>query len=272
MPHSTLPDILRGTLWQADQLSTPDRPGEPSGHAMLDAELPGGGWPRGALTELLLDSPGHGELRLLAPLLARVSQGGQSVVCIDPPCRPHGPALAGWGLDLGRVLWVHGQDPLDAFWAADQALTARCGIVLCWSTETSRPRPGASAPQGRARSPTGTHETALRRLHLKAQDSEGLLFLIRPTGAATRSSPAPLRVHCQPWPGVPTHLAVHLLKRRGPVMPQPLRLDTRAWLSEALLQRLDRQQATATSPLFPPRTAIASPPARHAAVAVSAPA
>jgi protein ImuA len=33
-------------------------------------QLPGGGWPQGVVTELLLPHPGVGELRLLAPALA----------------------------------------------------------------------------------------------------------------------------------------------------------------------------------------------------------
>lgn len=230
MPLPSLPETLRGALWQADQLSSGPRPGEPSGHPLLDAELPGGGWPPGALTELLIDGPGRGELRLLAPLLARSSQQGRRLVCIDPPCRPHGPALAAWGIDLRQVLWVHPREAPDACWAADQALGARCSVVLCWTQEAPHQRAGLDA--------------ALRRLHLKAQEGDSLLFLLRPLAAATRASPAPLRVQCQPWPDAPTHLAVQLIKRRGPAMPHPLRLDTRAWLSDALLQRLDKALPT----------------------------
>jgi protein ImuA len=49
-----------------------------SGHAALDAQLPGGGWPVGALTELLLPHPGVGELRLLAPALAALQRQQRS--------------------------------------------------------------------------------------------------------------------------------------------------------------------------------------------------
>ena len=37
----------------------------PTGFAALDAQLPGGGWPRQGLTELLADEPGIGELGLI---------------------------------------------------------------------------------------------------------------------------------------------------------------------------------------------------------------
>src|SRR5262245_23793614 len=46
----------------------------PSGFAALDAFLPGGGWPRTGLIELLVSTLGTGELYVLLPLLARLTQ------------------------------------------------------------------------------------------------------------------------------------------------------------------------------------------------------
>ena len=62
-------------LWRAGQLSqrTASR-GLTSGYPGLDAQLPGGGWPRAGLAEVLHAQPGLGELRLLAPMLADLSQ------------------------------------------------------------------------------------------------------------------------------------------------------------------------------------------------------
>src|SRR6476619_4914417 len=49
----------------------------PTGYEALDRELPGGGWPRGQLIELLADDQGIGELRLLVPALrVLVGAGG----------------------------------------------------------------------------------------------------------------------------------------------------------------------------------------------------
>jgi hypothetical protein len=50
--------VARGPAW-------PRRPaaGLPTGYDALSAELPGGGWPAGAVTELLLGQDGAGELR-----------------------------------------------------------------------------------------------------------------------------------------------------------------------------------------------------------------
>ena len=40
-------------LWRGDEFGAPAASVLPTGFARLDAELPGGGWPCGALTELL---------------------------------------------------------------------------------------------------------------------------------------------------------------------------------------------------------------------------
>ena len=62
-------------VWRGGELEHAVQPSVATGHARLDAELPGGGWPAAGLTELLLEAPGSGELRLLAPLLLSFSQG-----------------------------------------------------------------------------------------------------------------------------------------------------------------------------------------------------
>ena len=69
MPASpALADVLsRSDVWRGDSLARAALPGVPSGFAALDAELPGGGWPRGGLVELLPARQGIGELSLLMP-------------------------------------------------------------------------------------------------------------------------------------------------------------------------------------------------------------
>ena len=50
-------------IWRGDDCA-PEPATLPSGFAALDAALPGRGWPQGALTEVLLEREGIGELRL----------------------------------------------------------------------------------------------------------------------------------------------------------------------------------------------------------------
>ena len=68
------------TIWHAGRHPAAASEGEPTGHAALDDLLPQRGWPRRALTELLLPADGIGELALLMPTLARLSGEGSTLV------------------------------------------------------------------------------------------------------------------------------------------------------------------------------------------------
>jgi protein ImuA len=190
------------SLWQADQLDASPLPACPTGFATLDAELPGGGWPAGGLTELLLEEPGCGEIRLLAPALARLSDAANAareLVWIAPPHPPYAPALRGLGLPLDRLVWVDPANEADAAWAAEQVLRCGAGAVLWWSR--------CALP------------ATLRRLHLAALESGTPLFGLRPLAQRGQSSPAPLRLALA---AAGMRLTVDVFKRRGPALAQPL--------------------------------------------------
>ncbi|PXW98592.1 protein ImuA [Sphaerotilus hippei] len=248
-----LPGAVRAALWHGDQFAAPVRPACPTGHAALDAELPGGGWPRGTLTELLLPGPGQGELRLLAPALARLGAEGRELAWIGPPHRPHTPALQALGLQLRHLLWVQAERAEDAAWAAEQAVrSGGCGAVLWWTDDhdtTGRQALG---------------ERALRRLHLAAQHGDGLLLVLRPGARQAGSSPAPLRLRLQA--AEPGWIELQVFKRRGPPQTTPLRLDLRASLGAPLAHRL--QQPAGRPPTPAPRT----PSAHGNALALPSPA
>ncbi|MDN5850905.1 MAG: translesion DNA synthesis-associated protein ImuA, partial [Nitrococcus sp.] len=104
-----------------------------SGFPALDAALPGGGWPRGALTEILHEHAGIGELSLLMPALARLSQRDQWIALIAPPYLPYAPALADHGVNLSRLLLIHPGNTTNALWAVEQTLrSGTCAAVLVW--------------------------------------------------------------------------------------------------------------------------------------------
>src|SRR6266404_1545316 len=75
----------RPDIWRGDSLNRVGTPTVACGFPELDAELPGGGWPAGALTEILPAHEGIGELRLLGPALAGLSQLGLRLAWIAPP-------------------------------------------------------------------------------------------------------------------------------------------------------------------------------------------
>ena len=219
---------LHPALWRGDALAVPARPGISSGYAELDAQLPGGGWPSGALTEILPAAMGIGELRLLAPALARVSAQGRCLAWIAPPLEPYAPALAAAGIDLTRLLIVRARHGQDTLWAVEQALRAHaCGAVLAWA--------------GRVR------YAELRRLQLAAQEGEALAWLFRAPAAAAEASPAPLRLKLALQDGMP---AIDIFKRRGrpavaPVFLPALRHALDRPLSAPVAARRSRQPVCA---------------------------
>jgi len=222
-------------VWRAHELARSHAAGVDTGHAALNAVLPGGGWPVASLTELLQPRPGCGEWGLLAPALARLCGAagpGRALrpsvaVLVGAPHAPMGAALAGRGLSPSRLLQVAASSASERLWVAEQAL--RCADVACvllWLEH-------AQAAQ-------------LRRLHIAAQDHAKLLFVLRPERAQHESSPAPLRLllHWQQdqhahaesaaRSAVPP-LWVRVLKRRGPPLEAPLLLPTASPGLQALL-------------------------------------
>jgi protein ImuA len=187
------PEALHPALWRASQIGRSTTKCVDTGFTALSMQLPGGGWPTGAMTELLAQQPGIGEFRLLAPALAAVS--ARYVVMIEPPHPPQALALASLGLAPENVIWIKSKHTAaDALWAAEQVLrSGSCGALMMWQAH-ARPE-------------------SLRRLHLAAQAGETLCFMFRPAAAAQDASVAPLRLSLRPAAG---GLDISFVKRRGP--------------------------------------------------------
>jgi protein ImuA len=210
----------------------------PSGHAELDAQLPGGGWPARLLTELLLPHAGVGELRLLAPALAALQRQQRSVMWFDPPAAPCAWALAGLGLDARQFVVVCSRGgargrarerlpAADVLWALEQALgSGHLGAVLAWL-------------------PARLPADALRRLQLAAQAHDGPAFLLRDAQQRTRPSAAPLRLLLASAGA--DLLRVTLLKRRGPPPAQPLTLALAPVLTASARARAGAARGPATA-------------------------
>ncbi|MCB2044207.1 MAG: translesion DNA synthesis-associated protein ImuA [Rhodoferax sp.] len=200
-------------IWRAAALARPAGRALPSGHAALDAQLPGGGWPVGALVEILQAHSAQNEWRLLLPALAACGTG--PVVLVGAPHMPFGPGLSAQKLAPERLLWIRAVEPAARMWACEQAL--RCApveAVLGW------------LPQARA--------DQLRRLQMAASEHGKLLFVMRPARAQSESSPAVLRLLARLQPGG-DGVVLDILKRKGPPLAQPLVLPARAARLAALL-------------------------------------
>ena len=228
---------IRGRLWLAGQnqggadhsqhwnLST--------GFVELDEAL-GGGWPLGALTELLVDAHGVGELQLLLPALQRLaseesritmttdrnrrspSNVRQWVMLIAPPYIPYAPAFMRYGLDLAKVLVVRCRRQAEVLWSAEQALqSGSCAAILAWSDATD--------------------ERALRRLQLAAEATRRStdscwLVLFRGLRCRQQRSPAALRMSLRPTTSAALNL--NIFKNRGG-RPRRIVVDIAAGLARS---------------------------------------
>ncbi len=233
---ASLAAALPPEVYRADRLDG-SHPGLPSGHARLDAELPGGGWALGGLNEVLLPLPGTLEWRLLTPMLS--GRRDKPLLLINPPHVPHLP-----GLQIGPLLWINPATPQQALWATEQAIrSGDGGAVLAWLPALRDARP-----------------EQIRRLQTHALASRVPIFLFRPLAAAAQSSPAPLRLQLrcsEPW-----QIEAHLLKRRGPAHEGWLTLDaTPAQLDPLLTPRMRAARLLPTQPVHH-HHALARPAAR----------
>lgn len=205
-------------IWRGNDFAQVATPSVPTGFAELDVHLPGTGWPTGTLTEIHVERPGIGELQLVMPAAARLTQSGRWLTLIAPPYTPYAPALARHGVQLSHLLLVRPQTMAERFWACEQALQSdACGAVMIWLDHSNE------RMQERAL------EHALRRLQLAAERRAVMAILFRSSRAA--SCPyAALRLHVSKQE---SRTVVRILKRRGGGIPAPIALD----LHQKLLQR-----------------------------------
>lgn len=202
-------------LWRGNDFAQVATPSVATGYAELDVHLPGAGWPTGVISEIHVERPGIGELQLVMPAAARLTQAERWLVMIAPPYLPYAPALATHGVKLSRLMLIQPKTLAEQLWACEQALQSECGAVMLWLDQTHERIP----------------ENALRRLQLNAERREVLLMLFRASRAASCMQAA-LRLHVSREPHT-SRTAIRILKRRGGGLPAPVVLD----LHSTLLRR-----------------------------------
>ncbi len=216
-------------VWRGQNCAPVATPSLATGYAELDQLLPGGGWPVGALTEIYAERPGIGELQLLMPAAARLTQDALWLAMIGPPYVPYAPALAARGVHLQYLLMLRSQSPDEQAWACEQLLiSGNCGAVLIWLDHLQ--------------------ERTLRRLQHAAERSGSIAVLYRSRRAQPFSAAA-LRLHVGRSDG---RTVINVLKRRGGGTASPVKLD----LHGSLIRR------TAAAPL--PRAPAETPCAQSA--------
>jgi len=186
------------SLWRGRGAAVPA--GLPTGFAALDAALPGGGWPRQGLIEIITTGSGHGELALWTPLIRQLTSTATPRCCafITPPFGLFAPAWRAAGVRLEHLLVAQAPEPL---WALEQALQSGvCAIGFAWQERASM--------------------TELRRLALAAERGAALGVLIRPPRAVVEPTAAVLRLMAR---RTTTRLRLELLKGRG-IAPRSVEL------------------------------------------------
>lgn len=147
----------------------------PTGLAALDAVLPGGGVPAGAVTEVLHDRSESGALSLAVRVARQVAGAAGEVVFIEPFGDLYPPALRQVGLSESQVLVVRPGCRRDRLWACDQAL--RCRGVAAVVAAFGHLDAGTS-----------------RRLQLAAESGGGVGLILRPASTTTTFAALQLRI------------------------------------------------------------------------------
>lgn len=174
-----------------------------TGFPALDAVLPGGGWVRGELVEVLLPETSTGAMRLVTPALAQLSVEQRWLSWVSPPSLPSVSALATAGVRLSCVQMVRPRSGQDGLAIVEKSLAqGQCSAVLAW--------------------PMLDDAAILLRLRLAARQGHALGFMFRRMDAARQQSPASLRLRLDTQPH--GNLAVSLLDSHGDALIEPVRI------------------------------------------------
>jgi hypothetical protein len=223
-------------IWRFGDMPSSARGVLCTGFDSLDSTLPARGWERGALTEILLNEQGVGELTLLLPALgAAAAEGG--IVLAAPPYVPFPHSWEARGISLKQLIVVRAQSR-ELLWTLEQAArSGTCAMVVGWTSSCSKE----------------LDYRALRRLHMAADAGGTALILFRPMVSAREASPAPTRLTLRATDG---ELEIHVFKRRASFAGAPVRVPVFPvhWNRKA-------------SPGFVRRTAIGNPADRRPALA-----
>ncbi len=199
-----LPAHVAQAVWRGTEVGAAAGRALPTGFEVLDAALPGGGWPTQGLSEVLLAQAALCEWRLLAPALPGFLAGRDSrIYLVAPPKPPNAMGLAQLGLAPQQLVWIDVKAPADSLWAAEQLIKSEAaGAVLVW------------LPQARPEQ--------IRRLQVQALHCDAPVFVFRPEAALRDASPAPLRVSVAL--GKSWGIDLRIRKRRGASADEVLHL------------------------------------------------
>jgi hypothetical protein len=212
MPISLSQVIDQGQVWQArtQQNERPSLTVLDSGFAVVNEHLPGGGWAAGQVCEIYAQ-PGQGELSLILPALATLSEQPRWILWVAGPqfqqqlLLPQPAALLAAGIDIRRILLVHPKDEEQALWCMEEGLkSGHCSAVLGWPARLNKPH--------------------IRRLQLAASQHQSYCWLWPQCAFDSSGSPAAIRLSVQRLDAQQLQAVFH--KRRGSWPSQPFVIPT----------------------------------------------
>ena len=126
----------------------------PTGVAGLDTILPGEGWPKSGLVEIIVPDEYTDAAFLVMPALVRLSRQGRWIAMVSPPCQTRARLFTDADINPARVLQVNPHPGRSALWTAESMLqSGTCGAVLAWpncNTELMDKRLQKAAAKGKA--------------------------------------------------------------------------------------------------------------------------
>jgi len=118
---------------------------EATGLPEVDALLPGGGFPRGALSEVA-GGPGSGKTALCLAAMARAMRGEGLAAFVDGRGELYPPAAAALGVDLSRLLVVRPGEAIAGLWSAEALLASGAFEAVAVDLPPLAARPGGASP------------------------------------------------------------------------------------------------------------------------------
>jgi len=182
-----------------------------TGCEALDRLMPFSGLKRGSLVEWLGIGPGSGAATLALLCARQACTSGGALVVLDRRQQVYPPAIAGWGVDLDKVILVYPKNKQDEFWAWDQALRS-AAVAAVWGRIDQ------------------IDAWQFRRLQLSAETSGSIGLLLRPIEKRGQPTWADVRLLVEPRPSNRgRRMRVELLRCRGAAGGANVQLEFDEW-------------------------------------------
>jgi cell division inhibitor SulA/protein ImuA len=155
--------------------------------------LPGGGWPKGGVVELIIPDDHADAIDLVMPALQRLSRQGRWIAMVTPPLPSRAAVFKDPDINANRVLQVNPHPGRSGLWTVESMLhSGDCAAVLAW--------PGCDT------------ELMDKRLQKAAEMGKTLCVLFRYASLATHPSGVDVRLKVEVSEG---SRAVYRVNSRG---------------------------------------------------------